>query len=355
MGNMSGSYGSHYTLWQSITQNSQDIANNKSNVTVRMYLGFDGSTYYAYTNNQTSGNMTINGSTYNYSIPSINFSSGQAKDILLAEWTGDIYHNPDGSKTLSVSGSWNTDTSRMGSGSCTAELKLTDIPRYSEINSYYVESTGLTTAVIRYSVSRTANIYCSVDEQTWGEPRVYNTTSGTFTISGLSPNTQHSFRILVRAIDSGLDRISGYMYGTTKDIARISNLNDFEHGNNLTVGITNPAGISNLNLAMKVGDTQILSKTVSTGNNTISFSDEELDNLYKKYGSSNSLTAIFILTGSGYTNQKEAIASLKGKQKTVKVNQAGTYKRGYIWININGTWKRGVIWLNENKVWRRGI
>ena len=134
MGNMSGSYGSHYTLWQSITQNSpQDIANNKSNVTVNMYLSFDGSSYYAYTNNATSGSMTINGSTTNYSIASINFSSGQAKDILLASWTGDIEHNPDGTKTLSVSGSWNTNTSRIGSGSCSTSKTLSTIPRASTI------------------------------------------------------------------------------------------------------------------------------------------------------------------------------------------------------------------------------
>lgn len=134
MGNMSGSYGSHYTLWQSITQNSQDIGGNKSNVTVRMYLSFDGSSYYAYTGYTTYGSMTIEGTTTSYSISSINFSSGQKKDILLATWTGDIGHNSDGTRTLSVSGSWNTDTSRIGSGSCSATLTLSTIPRASSIS-----------------------------------------------------------------------------------------------------------------------------------------------------------------------------------------------------------------------------
>lgn len=134
MGNMSGSYGNHYTLWQSITVNSQNVANNKSNITVKMYLSFDGSSYYSYTNNTTSGTMIIEGSTYNYSISSINFSSGQAKDILLATWTGDIAHNTDGTKSLSVSGSWNTDTSRIGSGSCSVSKVLSTIPRASSIS-----------------------------------------------------------------------------------------------------------------------------------------------------------------------------------------------------------------------------
>ena len=70
MGNMSGSYGSHYTLWQSITQNWQSVEGNYTNVTVRMYLTFDGSSYYAYTNNTTYGNMGDLGS---YSISSLNY------------------------------------------------------------------------------------------------------------------------------------------------------------------------------------------------------------------------------------------------------------------------------------------
>lgn len=134
MGNMSGSYGSHYTLRQVITVNSQSIDNNVSNVTARMYLDFDGSSYYAYTNNPSSGSMIINGSSFNYSISNISFSSGVAKSILLAEWTGDIAHNTDGTKVLEVSGNWNTNISRIGSGSCSASITLSTIPRASSIS-----------------------------------------------------------------------------------------------------------------------------------------------------------------------------------------------------------------------------
>ena len=134
MGNMSGSYGDHYTLWQSITVNSQNITNNTTEVTVRMYLSFDGSSYYSYTRNATSGEMTVNGHTFGYSIDSLIFSSGQAKDILLAEWHGDIGHGNDGRKTLSVSGNWDTNTSRIGSGSCSTSSVLPTIPRTSSIS-----------------------------------------------------------------------------------------------------------------------------------------------------------------------------------------------------------------------------
>lgn len=345
MGNMSGSSGSHYTLWQSITQNYQhDIY---TNVTVRMYLSFDGSSWYAYNNSQTSGNMTIDGVTHNYSIGSINFTSGQAKDLLLAEWTGDIKHDETtGEKLLSVSGTWNTNVSKIGSGACSASQVLTTIPRYSEIHSFSIQSMGLNTATLQYSVSRLAHIYCSVDGQLWGNPRVSNTTSGTFTISGLSPNTNHSFVILARAIDSGLDRISNTLFGNTLDIARISNLPNIEHGNDFIVEITNPANISNLNLAMSINDVQILNRSVNTGNNTIKMTDDELDKLYKKYGSGNSLTASFILSGSGYSEQKTCTVTLTGNQKTIYMSA----KRGKVFV---GT-KRGVTWQNVNGIWKRG-
>lgn len=315
MGNMSGSYGSHYTLWQSITENSINTSNNTSNVTVNLYLKFDGSSYYAYTNYTTNGSMTINGNTYNYSINPITFSSGQAKDQLMASWTGDIAHNTDGTKTLNVSANWNTDTSRIGSGSCSTSKTLTPITIYSEISNVYVESTGLTSVVIRYLVSRSAHIYCSINGGVYGNPRVTHTTSGTFTITGLNPNTKYTFKILCRTADTTLDRESGVFYGTTKDIAKISALSNFEHGSNPTISITNPANISSLNLVMKIGETQILSRTIKTGSNTITFSDTELDNLYKKYGKTSSLTATFIVSGSGYANSKTCTITLKRKSK----------------------------------------
>lgn len=62
---------------------------------------------------------------------------------------------------------------------------------------------------------------------------------------------------------------------------------------------------------MKIGNTQILSRTVLAGNNTIAFSDTELDNIYKKYGNGSSLTATFIVSGSGYTNSKTCSITLK--------------------------------------------
>lgn len=133
MGNMSGSYGGNYTLYQTLLQNSQNINNNTTNVTIRLVLSFDGKNY-SYTYDTSYGYMIINGNRYDYSIPNIIFSSGQAKDLVLAEWTGDIPHNSDGTKILDISGYWDTGTSRIGSGSTNSSVALNTIPRTSSIS-----------------------------------------------------------------------------------------------------------------------------------------------------------------------------------------------------------------------------
>lgn len=246
-----------------------------------------------------------------------------------------------------------------GSGS----WDLDRIPRYADIYNAYVESTGLTTAVIRYSVSRNANIYCSVDGQAWGNPRVNNTTSGSFTVSGLSPGVQHSFAILSRATDSGLDRVSGTFYGTTKDIAKITKAPNIEHGNSLKVEYSNPSGSS-----MEIGIWKTDGLTALTGgyrvctgsSYTFNFTDEELDNIYKQYGRySNTVTLrVYIKTAgnSNFLNYKEFLVTLKGNQKTANLYPVeNVHKRGKVSIYKNRTPKKAVMWTYESTGWKRGI
>ena len=365
MGNMSGDYGSHYTLWASITENSYNIADNSSNVTVKLYLNFDGSSYHAYTNNTTYGEIKINrwndseyASTGAISISSISFSSGVKKDLLLAEWTGDVYHNTDGKKTVKVECNWNTDTTRMGSGTCTASKELTTIPRYTTVTNS-LRSRTVNSISVNWTTTDARNYtQYSLNDGAWidaGDTVASDNKSGYYTISNLSPNTTYKIKTRCRRSDSGLWSEASTLSITTYDIAKISSLSDFEHGSNPTVAITNPGSISNLSLAMKIGDTQILSRTVSTGNNTITFNDTELDNLYKKYGSGNSLTATFILSGGGYSNTKTCTIIFKGNQKTFQTIVNDTWKRGKLWTNVNGIWKRQVIWTNVNGTWKRGI
>ena len=353
-GTNGSTYASNFSGILSVWENSYDVATNTSNVGYRLQLKSGSAGRFSdYTANYS---VTINGTVVKSGSGTYESQSYNTAQTI-CEGTTTVTHNSDGTKSIDCSAilDFQSGTYSPGDFKPSGNLTLTTIPRYAEINSVSVKSTGLNTAVISYSVSRSANIYCSVDGQNWGNVVAQNTTSGTFTVSGLTPNTKHSFRILARAVASGLDRASDYFYGTTKDIARISSLNDFGHGNDVSVSITNPASISSLKLAIKIGDTQILNRTVSIGTNKITFADTELDNLYKKYGSGSSLTATFVLTGSGYTNTKTCTVTLKGNQKTIQNNVNSEWKRGKLWTNVNGEWKRAVLWINVEGTWKRSI
>lgn len=344
-------YSNYFKLYVILTDKNGNATTNKSSVDYNVYCQSSGAGSISARHLKY---FKLNGVEIINEVVTVDVSSPNAY-IPIASGTLEVEHsNVDGTGDIDFEATIEGVTYGV-SASINGTFELTPIARFSEINSVSVQSTGVNSAVIQYSVSRVSNIFCSVNDGGWGDARVSNSKSGTFTVTGLQANKKHSFRILVRAVDSELDRISDYFYGTTKDSAKISSLPNFEHGSNPVIGISSASGSNSLNLVMKVGNTQILSRTVKNGNNTITFSDTELDNLYKKYGSSSTLTATFVLSGNGYTDTKTCTVTLKGNQKTIKSNISGTWKRGKLWVNVAGTWKRGVIWENISGNWKRSI
>lgn len=99
---------------------------------------------------------------------------------------------------------------------------------------------------------------------------------------------------------------------------------------------------------MKIADTTILTQAVEAGTNIVSFADIQLDNIYKKYGSSSNLTATFILTTANkYTNSKTCTINFTGNQKTIHIGKSGV-KRGKVYICVNGQIKKAVFWVGSN-------
>ena len=109
----------------SITQNSQNIANNKSNITVRVQVTTTGESYNEYSK---PGTCTIDGTTYNFShnIPY------QATTTIF-EKTLDVTHDNQGEKTVYASFSFQTGIS-AGTITGSTSKKLTTIPRTSEVS-----------------------------------------------------------------------------------------------------------------------------------------------------------------------------------------------------------------------------
>lgn len=109
----------------SITQNSQNIANNKSNITVKVQVVTSGSSHNDFSK---PGTCKIDGTDYSFthSIP-------QNSTTTIFEKTLDISHDNEGKKTVNASFSYQTGIS-AGTISGSTSKVLTTIPRTSEVS-----------------------------------------------------------------------------------------------------------------------------------------------------------------------------------------------------------------------------
>lgn len=242
----------------------------------------------------------------------------------------------------------------LGNINVSGTLKLTDIPRYANFTEHYVSSTGLNSVKIKWNADATCDaVQYSLNGSGW-----VNTSGLNYTVSGLKPNMQYLIKTRIKRQDSQLWTESGTIYGTTKDIAKLTTYNNFNLGDNFSVRYTNP---SNASVVIGIYGTDgvtpyALYRTTSGGNYTFNFTDEELDKLYKSFSNANTITVRLYLRTSGdtyYYDTKDIIITLKGNQKTGHVNVNGSWKRSKKWFNINGTWKRCVRWINVNGSWKR--
>lgn len=332
--------------WSSLSNGSNA---NSSNVTARLYARRTND--YTTTGQSWSGYVRVGNAQTNISFDrSIAVSSSW---VLMATVSTVIGHNSNGVGSTIITGSITGPSGTALAGNTVGRgqtVTLDTIPRYASI-THSLNSTGLNNAKINWSSNSDCDLLqYSLNNGTWT-----NVNGNPYTVSGLNPNTNYKIKTRVRRRDSQLYSQTEDINFTTKDIGKITSVNNFEHGNNVSLSITNPSSAS-LSLVMKIGNMQIFNKNISVGTNTISFTDTQLDIIYKLYKSSSSLTATFILTTAGiYTNSRTCTITLKGNQKTIKENVNGIYKRGKVWINVNENWKRAIIWTNINGNWKRGI
>lgn len=155
----------HIELWAKY--NSQNIENNKSNVTVQLrlvvtngYIGNYQATYWS-----ISGDLSGDG----------NIGSGSHYSKTLGTVTGDITHNNDGTKNVTFNGSFNP--TYWGSSfilNVTGTADLPTIPRASSItvNDANIGS-GTTININRASKDFTTTVYYKVvGENSWREPAI---------------------------------------------------------------------------------------------------------------------------------------------------------------------------------------
>lgn len=140
----------------SITQNSQSITGNTSNVTVKVTAKWTNGSWNA--TGKCTGSITIDGTKYSFS--GIKFNTGQStsgSQVIMTK-TVNVSHNSDGTKNLSCSALFDTRVS-SGTVSCSGSKTLTTIPRKSTISANNgTLGTEQTLAVSRKSSSFTHTI-----------------------------------------------------------------------------------------------------------------------------------------------------------------------------------------------------
>lgn len=166
-----------------VTQNSQSIANNTSNVTVKVNISW---TYGSWNQERPapSGWLKIDGVTYNFS-STFNPNRTNSGSQTLFTKTVDVQHNADGTKTLACSASFVSGVS-SGTVAATSSTTLTTIPRATTptvSGSLSLGSTITISTSSRASTGFTHSLYYS-----WGSQVINNliasgvTTSTTWVI-----------------------------------------------------------------------------------------------------------------------------------------------------------------------------
>lgn len=185
------------SLSVSITQNSQSVSNNSSNVTVKASVNY---TYGSFNRNKCWGFVRIDGKDYEFST-SFNWYQATSGSEQVFEKTVNVSHNSDGTKKLEVYAYFETGVS-SGDIDESASKTLTTIPRTSSpklsATSVYMGS-EVTITTNRASTALTHDLAYSFagesyitfatgvgDSYKWTTPdlasKIPNATSGSLTI-----------------------------------------------------------------------------------------------------------------------------------------------------------------------------
>lgn len=215
------SYFSFYMTWSA----TQNIANNYSDVTVTTYWTTN-NTYHTFdTVGSRNASITINGTTHNISkVFAVSWSSNP---YLIQTATTRVYHDNDGTKSITISAranghaaSYGPSSSTATSGDCTASetITLDTIPRASSFGTITGNTIGssMTVNITRNSSSFTHQLWYKLGNSAWYDLGKGIGTSKTFTISNdllsqLPSNTSGTLQLCIRTYN-GTTQIGSDVY-----------------------------------------------------------------------------------------------------------------------------------------------
>jgi len=287
---------------------------------------------------------------------------GGAYNKRICAVTKNITHNSDGRLNIKVKGYydysnilishkwWLHEVSVTGTFSTTA-IALT--PVYSASIS---NQTAETVTFDWKSDIPLKSVSYTLNNKDYTTKNVNSKKSGSIKISGLTPN--HSYTIKTYGTStSNAKGVTRTLSAKTVSVASITSSVDLIFGSSLPIKKTNSSGFSD-DLYFYIND-QLISKKTNVGNSyTLTFSQDELDKMYKLFGNTNTATTkVTIITKgtSEYTTSKTGTLTLNGNAKTAHIGINKVPLRAKAYIGVNKIPKRAVLWIGVNGKPRRCI
>lgn len=247
------------------------------------------------------------------------------------------------------------------------EITLADIPRYTnvsisqkskDINSISINWTSDDARDhTQYRIKEGSSNYSG-----WIDARdtvASDNKSGHFKISNLKPNTNYKIQVQVKRTDSQLWSSSNELAITTYDYAKFVSVSNADFGENAIISKSNESGITD-RLEIYADNSLIATRTNIDMSYNLILTQNELDNLYKKYAVNSSSVnveyrLITICNSKTYTHTITRTISLTGNAKTAKIKQNGVIKRAKVFIKQNGVVKKGVLFVKQDGTIKRCI
>lgn len=324
--------------------------------------------YYKITGGGANGSGYAHVHRVNLSVGDISRYSNNDVNIPVSNGTfiADGYFEIDaGTHAIELSGGYvySNTTNVSGTGSMT----LADIPRYTnvsisqkskDINSISINWTSDDARDhTQYRIKEGSSNYSG-----WIDARdtvASDNKSGHFKISNLKPNTNYKIQVQVKRTDSQLWSSSNELAITTYDYAKFVSVSNADFGENAIISKSNESGITD-RLEIYADNSLIAARTNIDMSYNLILTQNELDNLYKKYAvNSNSVNVEYRLITTcnsiTYTHTLARTILLTGNVKAAKIKQNGIIKRAKVFIKQNGTIKKGVLFIKENGTIKRCI
>lgn len=227
------------------SESNSNIANNTSVVTVTFQFRRTDYSHYSYNYTGTAyWNISCAGQSSGNVYFNLNYNVGQNVWQTVASRAFTVGHNSNGALSVAASGYLYFGSGvSPGALSANASFVCSTIPRYTSITNWKNTSVTQTSAEFSWGTSDTIKaINISVNGGSWTSKWTGSAKSGTFTQTGLSPDTTYKIKIQVQRSDSSLWTTSSELSFTTNPIASISNTSiDIDIGSNLTLTFNNHA------------------------------------------------------------------------------------------------------------------